>query len=456
MGKRNRRRRRETQHRAGRAGGGGPDAAQHRLRAVDDPRFVADGFAHLADALARGDDLVADKIVTVLAAAWGRGGAAVAATTALRAAAGAAWERGWQPADLVHAFGRKQPAPERRLLVRLVTADGAPWRGHPGADAAWLQQLDDLEADLRATGRAGGASAGCPSSGCFVGDWADQEGLGAVDALLRAAQLLAVLWAAPPLPPVGEPPSAWGREPRVRRAPARPPGPGSGAIDERILSRVRALLAKAESTEFVPEAEALTEKAQELMARYAIDHALLSAGAGHSSTDQPVSRRVLIDDPYAKGKANLLAQVGEANRCQAVWCKEFGFSTVFGFPTDLAVTDVLYTSLVSQCSTAMLAASKGVASPRSFRESFVLAFAVHIGRRLRAATATTVQEATADHGDRLLPVLASRDEQVEAAKHQAFPRLERSRVRNVDPRGWVAGQAAAKVAHLDVGKRITR
>ncbi|MDP9441581.1 MAG: DUF2786 domain-containing protein, partial [Actinomycetota bacterium] len=59
------------------------------------------------------------------------------------------------------------------------------------------------------------------------------------------------------------------------------------SIDDRILSRVRALLAKAESTEFAPEAEAFTEKAQELMARYAIDDPVLSRGLSPTSSTPP-------------------------------------------------------------------------------------------------------------------------------------------------------------------------
>ena len=43
--------------------------------------------------------------------------------------------------------------------------------------------------------------------------------------------------------------------------------PDSARPDEKVLGRVRALLAKAESTTFPEEAEALTAKAQELMAR---------------------------------------------------------------------------------------------------------------------------------------------------------------------------------------------
>ncbi|RST20878.1 bifunctional 3'-5' exonuclease/DNA polymerase [Streptomyces sp. WAC04770] len=52
-----------------------------------------------------------------------------------------------------------------------------------------------------------------------------------------------------------------------------------------MLTRIRALLAKAEATGFPEEAEALTAKAQELMARHSIDEALLAARS--HSTDGP-------------------------------------------------------------------------------------------------------------------------------------------------------------------------
>ena len=50
------------------------------------------------------------------------------------------------------------------------------------------------------------------------------------------------------------------------------------SIDNDLLDRVRKLLAKAEDEGCTPEeAEALTAKAAELMARYGIDRALLGA-----------------------------------------------------------------------------------------------------------------------------------------------------------------------------------
>ena len=52
------------------------------------------------------------------------------------------------------------------------------------------------------------------------------------------------------------------------------------STNDSVLHKVRALLAKAEATPFDAEAEAFTSKAQELIARYRIDDALLSARRG--------------------------------------------------------------------------------------------------------------------------------------------------------------------------------
>ena len=48
--------------------------------------------------------------------------------------------------------------------------------------------------------------------------------------------------------------------------------------DDRRLSTIRALLAKAEATEYPDEAEAFFAKASELISRWAIDEAMLWAG----------------------------------------------------------------------------------------------------------------------------------------------------------------------------------
>ena len=99
---------------------------------------------------------------------------------------------------------------------------------------------------------------------------------------------------------------------------------GGAPADQRMLGRIRALLAKAESTEFAAEAEALSGRAQELMARYSIDHALLAAQAGSSGL--PGGRRIPVDSPYEEAKATLLNTVADANRCRAVWSRSWAWS----------------------------------------------------------------------------------------------------------------------------------
>src|ERR1700758_4406754 len=84
-----------------------------------------------------------------------------------------------------------------------------------------------------------------------------------------------------------------------------------------LLDRVRKLLAKAEAEGVTPpEAEALTAKAAELMARYGIDRARLAAA--RPETRRPDSRIIDIDNPWGQGPAHPLARVAGALRCQGV------------------------------------------------------------------------------------------------------------------------------------------
>jgi hypothetical protein len=221
---------------------------------------------------------------------------------------------------------------------------------------------------------------------------------------------------------------------------------------------VRALLAKAESTPYPHEAEALSAKAQELMTRYSIDEAVVDAGRGGGGT-RPIGRRLSVDDPYAGGKAELLTAIANANSCRSVWTPELGFSTVFGFPLDLDATELLYTSLLVQANAAMVAAGSqrdraGRSRTRSFRASFMEGFAWRTGQRLRAASKAATEAASAERGASLLPVLAARTEKVEAACDAAFPNLTRRRGSITNTAGWRAGVVAAELASHDVRSAI--
>src|SRR5208282_3917943 len=157
----------------------------------------------------------------------------------------------------------------------------------------------------------------------YLGAWQGRQGTTGKETVATAIELLHLLQHLPvlerlcPLPGTARSGSS----------------PAHCGADERILGKIRALLAKAESTEFPEEAEALSARAQELMAKYSIDQAVLAAREGRK--DSPAGRRLPVDNPYESPKASLLQTIAKANRCRTIWHKELGMSTVVGFPADL-------------------------------------------------------------------------------------------------------------------------
>ena len=442
MGKRNRERRRAKQQQQRRSRpSGSPPGGRHRggseHRIGDEAaEAVVMSAAH---AFGSGQEATYERLLAALVDEGSQGHVArqVDAVLArcLERAVGEAWQRGWQPADLVQVVGRRLAAAHERVAVEAVAAEARRYARttlHP----RWIAQLVALGADSEAAPPDGGPSAA---------DHAER--------VRHSLETLSVLLFLPPLPRLcplpGEAP--FGEHAGGMRS------AGPGRADPRMLERVRALLAKAESTSFPEEAEALTAKAQELMARHAIDRALLDAATGDGAS--PVGRRLPIDDPYAGAKSLLLSEVAQANRCRSVWSKELGFSTVFGHEADVDSVELLFTSLLVQATAAMTAAGRSVdrwgrSRTRSFRQSFLVAYATRIGARLREAAAAGAAAAEEEHGASLLPVLAAQDEAVEEACVAAFPELSQRSMAATNASGWYAGLAAAEVASLDARPQV--
>jgi hypothetical protein len=226
-------------------------------------------------------------------------------------------------------------------------------------------------------------------------------------------------------------------------------------VDEKALARVRALLAKAESTEFADEAEALMAKAQELVSRYSLHQAVLDHERGRAP--QVAGRRMWIEAPYAGPKAHLVQTVAEANRCRAVWSEKLGFVTVVGGETELDLVELLATSLMVQASRAMIALGRdvgrrGKSRTRSFRQSFLIAYAARIGERLAAASSGATAEMSADA--RLLPVLAAHSRAADDLVARLFPQLVHRPMSITNAAGWGAGRAAADQAQLNVRRAV--
>ncbi|WP_331461079.1 DUF2786 domain-containing protein [Micromonospora tarapacensis] len=355
------------------------------------------------------------------------------------------WRGGWQPAEL-HRVVARRGRPRQADLVTDAVAAHLRLFSRATVDGRWLAQADTLGARVWWTGDA-----------TYVDELAARWRLDRVAVLDLVLGLLAILAALPPIEVLVPPPGS-------AAAPADRSGAvGSTRIDARLLDRVRALLAKAESTTFPAEAEAYTAKAQELVTRHSLDEALLAARGGDTAPVVPYARRIGVDHPHEKEKASLLDAVARANRCHTVSSPELAFSTVFGFDTDIDAVDLLYTSLLVQAHRAMARAEPpggkaGRSRLKAFRQSFLVAFADRIDERLAAAAQLALAQATgrgdengvADPAD-LLPVLASRDEQIRETMQRVFPHTVRARASRVNSReGWESGRQAADHAALPI------
>ncbi|MEU7551095.1 DUF2786 domain-containing protein [Streptomyces sp. NPDC044571] len=329
-----------------------------------------------------------------------------------------AWERGWQPADVLRLVRRDLDDRHVRITRDLIAAEARRYARLPerwtDAEVWWRE---DPQYGERLVQR----------------ERADRFSL--ATALLEVFRLLIRL---PSIEPVAAAPGD----------PAADTLHEHAHIEPRMLARIRALLAKAEATTFPEEAEALSAKAQELMARHTVDEALLAA-RGERPAQVPGACRIGVEPPYEEAKAVLLDAVAGANRCRAVWNSGFGFSTVVGFESDLEAVELLYTSLLVQGTAAMTRAeaaqrSGGRKRTKTFRQSFLLAYASRLGQRL----AETAEHTAAEAPDRL-PALVARDVAVTARADEMFPRTTTTRLRGAsDHAGWTDGTAAADRAHM--------
>jgi hypothetical protein len=350
------------------------------------------------------------------------------------------WRSGWLPLDVLHAVRRQLSAKAARLAAELILDD----QSLRAADrpAEWDDQLAAVQATTN--GRFVATVSG-------VERWRRAEKATLGDALTVALQVLGAVLHLPAIPPMAVPPTDWSRFAGVPRQRA-----SSGAVDPKLVEKVRALLAKAEGTDFPAEAEAFTSKAQELMSRHAIDSAMLGADRPGDLGGDVRSRRIHIDDPYAAEKAQLLGAVAMNNTGRVVWDQQFGWATIVGFPIDLDLAELLFTSLLIQLTRAMGDAGRsgGRAKSASFRRAFVLSYADRIRERLTEAQHHAQDEAVQQYGTSLVPVLAARTDAVDQITQQLFPRLRESRIRRVDSQGWYAGRLAADMATLQAGSGV--
>jgi hypothetical protein len=226
---------------------------------------------------------------------------------------------------------------------------------------------------------------------------------------------------------------------------------------DRLLDRVRKLLAKAEADGVTTEeAQAFTAKAAELMAKYGIDRALLAAA--RPETDKPDNRIVEIYNPWARVQAHLLCGLAAALRCQCILLPAGAGQRVhmFGYASDIERTDVLYTSVLIQMWHGLIAAPVPAwsDSPRAWRRSWLLGYAAAVTARVRAAeqgAERAAAEAPGGGSSKAALVLADRSLVIRQNVAHAYPVTRAARV-TYTGNGYGAGYAQGKRADIGSGR----
>lgn len=230
------------------------------------------------------------------------------------------------------------------------------------------------------------------------------------------------------------------------------------------LRKIRALLAKAEDSACTPEeAEAFTERATDLIAKYGVDQALIDADRPEKQV--PGDLIIPIDGKYGPEKQRLLGWIAHELGCRGVrrWERERKgqpnrYSVhVFGFAADIERVQILYTSLLVQMANGIAKAEAPTGeNVAAFRRSWMYGFANAVAARIHEAEERAKANAQQDRGaDRpgVALVLTDRTALVEKAKEARYPGLPDARRPQFSGSGFHAGHEAGQNADIG-GTRI--
>lgn len=235
------------------------------------------------------------------------------------------------------------------------------------------------------------------------------------------------------------------------------------------LEKIRALLDKAESTavEFPQEAEALSAKAIEMMERYRIDEAMIADAAPLQDRGKIVEVTIAVGSgPYVNTRVTLAYEIAKAHSVKLLQWTGYKGKTIclIGYETDVALTEMLYTSLLVQ-------ATRAVASPEvkankpgyehgtTFARAFLTAFAYRIGKRLQESSTEADALWVPDDPTKsrsVALVLADRAKDVEDDVLRRYGKVRPARpvAGSSSWAGQFAGSAAADRADISTNRRV--
>lgn len=212
------------------------------------------------------------------------------------------------------------------------------------------------------------------------------------------------------------------------------------STDEKVIRRVRGLLAKAESTT-PEEAQALTAKAAELMEQYAIDRSRVD-----SAPDAIEEVEFDVSGTYEMAFRDLGVLLGQSLGFAVVYDRESGAVRWYGFNSDLDLAEILWSSLLIQLERAAEAhmgeftrkypntgRDDRFYERRSFMSGWAITVSIRIGEIRREAS----------------PLAEERQRTVRSwAAGNLSDRVLPSVIRRFTPEGYAEGRAAGTAADL--------
>jgi hypothetical protein len=229
--------------------------------------------------------------------------------------------------------------------------------------------------------------------------------------------------------------------------------------DDKMLSRIAALLRQAEGTDNPHEADAFMSAAQRLATSSAIDLAVArSHAATRSPAQAPTQRTVTIGAAGTRGLrtyVQLFILIARANDVRCDVASNSTFVYAYGFAEDIDATHALYASLVVQmvrASDAYLSSGAHRPTPTiTARLNFQLAFSERVGRRLSEARDQARCEATKDRRRAPGTAIALRDKDLEL--HDYYRGASRARGTWQASRATAGYSSAARRAGDRAGRR---
>lgn len=189
--------------------------------------------------------------------------------------------------------------------------------------------------------------------------------------------------------------------------------------NEQVIERIAKLLAKAERATTAAEAQAYFDKAQSLATAHSISLAKARLVTGEVKVT-PINKRIVIGEPRKHANRhliNLMYAVATTNDLQMDIARNSTFCILFGFPSDIATTEMLW----SRISTQMVRLGEDFLTSGTWRGDVRV---IRQGRRTRTAPITK-QSARAQYYESFIETVQerlqhSRDKEIHRQKvHEA-------------------------------------